>query len=92
MIRAATTALNGRGLVIVLDGTSLTQLDYRCVATLVRWSRGLRRYGHRVYLAGWSEYLKAILAMEDWDGEFTDGSLDPARCATAGSQQTIRVP
>ena len=92
MIRAATAALNGRDLLVVLDGSGLTHLDYRCVPMLVRWSRGLRTYGHRVYLAGWSDYLKAILAMEDWDGELMDGSLDPARRLAAGSQRIIRVP
>jgi len=53
----------------VLDGSRLSHLDYRATASLIRWNRNLRDYHHQLFLQQWSDYLKAILAMEDWDRE-----------------------
>ena len=85
--------LDRRRLLIVLDGTRLMHLDYRCVGTLVRWSRNLRGLGHRLVLSGWNGYLTAILAMEDWDGELEDGfrGTTPARLRR-GSLGHVQVP
>ena len=69
LMRRVSLALPARGVAVVLDGAELTHLDYRCVAPLMRWNRGLRSFGHRLRLEGWSGYLQAILAMEDWDRE-----------------------
>ena len=77
MIQAANRVLLGRRYLVVLDGRRLSHLDFRCVAMLVRWSRGLSSFGHRLVLDNWNEYLRAILAMEDWDGELERGSLGP---------------
>ena len=72
-----------RNLLIVLDGSKLVHLDYRCVAVLVRWGRVLRGFGHRLMLSGWNGYLTAILAMEDCEGELEDGfrRTSPVRLA-----------
>jgi ABC-type transporter Mla MlaB component len=61
--------LHRNGVRIVLDGSRLTHLDYRATSFLLAWNRKLRSYGHQLYLHGWSDYLKAILVMEDWDTE-----------------------
>lgn len=61
--------LGSRGTRIVLDGSRLIHMDYRCTGPLLAWHRGLRQYGHQLYLKDWSDYLKAILVMEDWDRE-----------------------
>lgn len=74
MMRRVTLQLRGRGRQVILDGRGLMHMDYRCVQPLVRWSRGLRSYGHCLQLVGWSAYLEAILAMEDWDRELERGS------------------
>ncbi len=77
VIQAANRALMGGRYLVVLDASRLGHLDYRCVSMLVRWSRGLASFGHRLVLERWSSYLRAILAMEDWDGELERGSRGP---------------
>lgn len=69
LISRVTPALRGRGDRIILDGSRLTHLDYRATGQLVAWNRRLRLFGHQLMLLQWSAYLKAILLMEDWDGE-----------------------
>ena len=66
--------LLGRGFRVVLDGSQLSHLDYRATAALVQWNRKLRQFRHQLFLQGWSDYLKAILLMEDWDSELDDRS------------------
>jgi len=85
-------ALLGRNRLVILDGSRLQHLDYRCVPTLVRWSRSLKTYGHRLHLAGWNQYLSAILAMEDWDDELQQGSRKVGRMPALGSPQYIQAP
>lgn len=72
LIGRVASRLPGRGCRIILDGSRLTHLDYRATATLVDWNRKLRMFRHQLYLQGWSDYLKAILLMEDWDQELVD--------------------
>jgi anti-anti-sigma regulatory factor len=84
--------LAGRGARVVLEGSGLTHMDYRATRSLVAWHRHLRRRGHALYLQGWSDYLKAILAMEDWD---CDRSQVPAGLPTLrhlGSLAAVRMP
>ena len=71
--------LMGRGCRVVLDGSQLSHLDYRATEALVSWNRKLRQYRHELYLQNWSDYLKAILLMEDWADELSD---HPAATAT----------
>jgi len=61
--------LSARGCRIIIDGSGLTHLDYRTTRCLIRWNRNLRQYHHQLYLQNWSDYLKAILCMEDWEQE-----------------------
>lgn len=61
--------LRETGCRIILEGERLSHLDYRVTRQLIRWSRNLRQFHHQLYLQGWNDYLKAILCMEDWDGE-----------------------
>lgn len=61
--------LTGRGQKVILDGARLAHMDYRSTRALLRWNRNLRQFSHTLYLKGWSDYLKAILCMEDWDRE-----------------------
>jgi ABC-type transporter Mla MlaB component len=75
LIQVANRHLYGRRYDVILDASHLVHLDYRCVAMLLRWNRGLQSLGHRLLLAGWSPYLRTILAMEDWDGELEKGVL-----------------
>jgi len=92
LIRAANAALTVPGSLVVLDGAGLAHLDFRCVPMLVRWSRTLRSYRHRLCLDRWNEYLTAILAVEDWDGEFADRSpLRPAP-RRPGVARAVQVP
>ena len=66
--------LRDTGCRIILDGEHLTHLDYRVTPRLIRWSRTLRQFRHQLFLQGWNDYLKAILCMEDWDGELAGRS------------------
>ncbi len=61
--------LGGRGRKIILDGSRLIHMDYRCTGPLLAWNRTLKQYGHHLYLRRWNDYLKAILVMEDWNRE-----------------------
>jgi ABC-type transporter Mla MlaB component len=92
VIQQVGAALPGPGCLIILDGAGLVHLDYRCVAMLVRWSRTLRSYRQRVCLDRWNEYLMAILAVEDWDGEFADRSRSAAAGARWEITRTVQVP
>ena len=69
LIRRVAPRLGRRGYRIVLDGRQLCHLDYRAVRPMLEWNRTLRYFDHRLMLSGWSDYLKAILVMEDWDRE-----------------------
>jgi hypothetical protein len=77
LMRRVGLALPPRGGTVWLDGARLHHMDYRCVQPLVRWSRGLRSYRHDVRLVGWSDYLQAIITMEDWDRELERGPVAP---------------
>lgn len=61
--------LDRRGRRVVLDGSRLSHLDYRATGVLIAWNRRLKAFHHQLYLHGWSDYLKAIVVMEDWDRE-----------------------
>ena len=69
MIGRVAPRLTQRGFRIYLDGTDLVHLDFRATQGLLAWNRKLRDYHHTFYLHRWSDYLKAILVMEDWDRE-----------------------
>lgn len=69
LIARVTPRLDQRGRRIVLDGSRLIHLDYRATGALVAWNRRLKAFHHQLYLHGWSDYLKAIVVMEDWDRE-----------------------
>ena len=85
-------ALAGRGCRVILDGTALGHMDYRATTDLVGWSRQLRDYRHELFLQGWSDYLKAILIMGNWDG---DAGLPGASLPTVrqfGNLAPLRMP
>ncbi len=69
LISRVTPRLDRRGFRVILDGTRLTHLDYRATGALIAWNRRLGAFRHTLYLHGWSDYLKAIVVMEDWDRE-----------------------
>ena len=69
MIGRVAPRLTHRGCRIYLDGSNLTHLDFRATHSLLAWNRKLRDFHHTLYLHRWSDYLKAILVMEDWDRE-----------------------
>mgnify|MGYP002642162752 CR=1 FL=1 len=69
VIHRVARSLLGRGCRVVLDGSSLTYMDYRCTRDLICWNRNLRQYRHQLYFQNWNNYLKAILCMEDWERE-----------------------
>jgi hypothetical protein len=76
--RSLSPQLRRRGLRIVLDGRRLHHIDYRVVRELLAWNRQLRALDHRLFLFRWSNYLQAILSMEDWDRELAaDSSKTP---------------
>jgi len=84
-------ALAGRGCRVVLDGSGLGHMDYRATGDLVAWGRKLQAYRHQLYLQGWSDYLKAILIMGNWDA-----AADPApglpTLRHLGSLAPVRMP
>jgi ABC-type transporter Mla MlaB component len=92
LIRQAAAALWERDLVVVLDGSQLRHLDYRCVGTLLHWRRNLRGWGHRLVLSGWNGYLRAILAMEDWDGELEGAFPSAATCCVTEPWRHVQAP
>ncbi len=69
LVRVTGRHLAGRGHRVILDGQALSHMDYRLAGDLVRWNHELGQFGHQLYLHRWSDYLKAILCMEDWDQE-----------------------
>ena len=69
LMRRATPLLRKRGCTLVLDGRNLRHIDYRAVPALIEWNRQLSSFGHRLTLYRWSDYLKAILCVEDWQRE-----------------------
>ncbi len=69
LISRVAPRLASRGCRIILDGTRLAHLDYRATHGLLVWNRRLRDHHHQLYLHRWSDYLKAILVMEDWERE-----------------------
>lgn len=54
-----------RGRRIVLDGTHLRHVDYRTASALRLWSDEVRAFDHVLLLAGWSRYLRTLLALGD---------------------------
>jgi len=92
LIQAANRALVGGRCLVVLDASRLGHLDYRCVSMLVRWSRGLASFRHRLVLEHWSPYLRAILAMEDWDGELERGARGPGWRPVLVPTMHVQVP
>jgi ABC-type transporter Mla MlaB component len=92
LIQAANRALVGGRYLVVLDASRLGHLDYRCVPMLVRWSRGLASFRHRLVLEHWSQYLRAILAMEDWDGELERGAGGPGWRPAGAPTTQVQVP
>jgi len=92
MIRQVAAVIQERDLRIVLDGSRLRHLDYRCVDMLLRWHRNLRGYGHRLDLVGWNRYLIAILAIKDWDGELEDGFRFPVTRRVTESGRHVLAP
>ena len=79
--------LIGRGQRVVLDGQGLVHMDYRLTGHLLAYHRKLKEYGHQLFLHRWSDYLKAILVMEDWDREL--GAL-PLRAETWRRLRKVR--
>ncbi len=61
--------LSVRGCRVIIDGSGLSHMDYRTTRSLIRWNRNLGQFRHQLYLQNWSDYLKAILCMEDWEQE-----------------------
>ncbi len=78
MISLVMPQLLSRGCRIILDGSRLTHLDFRATHSMIRWNRRLREFNHQLYLKEWSDYLKAILVMEDWDRELGSTGSDPS--------------
>ena len=73
--------LLARGCRVIVDGSGLSHMDYRTTRSLIRWNRNLRQFRHQLYLQNWSDYLKAILCMEDWEQELgmpVGSQLSPA--------------
>lgn len=83
--------LAGRGCRVILDGTGLTHMDFRATTDLVAWNRQLRDYRHQLFLQGWSDYLKAILVMEDWDRELGAVPPGPATWGFLGARRAETV-
>jgi len=81
-----------RGARVVLEGAGLTHMDYRATRSLIAWHRRLRRRGQDLYLQGWSDYLKAILVMEDWDCDRTLGPTGLPTLRHLGSLAAVHMP
>jgi anti-anti-sigma regulatory factor len=82
----------GRGVRIVLDGSGLIHMDYRATRSLIAWHRRLHRRGHALFLQGWSDYLKAILVMEDWDCDRSPAPTGLPTLRHLGSLAAVRMP
>jgi len=77
---------------IVLEGAGLTHMDYRATRSLIAWHRRLHRRGHALFLQGWSDYLKAILVMEDWDCDCSQAPVGLPTLRHLGSLAAVRMP
>lgn len=92
MISRVAPRLARRGCRIILDGSRLAHLDYRATHGLLAWNRKLRDHRHQLFLHGWSEYLKAILVMEDWDRELGATPSEPSTWRPVGEAPADRAP
>lgn len=84
--------LDRRGYRIVLDGSRLAHLDFRATGELIAWHRRLRDFEHQLYLKDWSDYLKAILVMEDWDRELGPLGSEPTTWRLLGGLPAASRP
>jgi anti-anti-sigma factor len=84
--------LERRGQSIVLNGRALCHLDYRAVRMLVEWHRSLRAFGHHLLLYQWSDYLKAILSMEDCERELGSGTVPVSAWRALSQPRVERAP
>ena len=92
LISRVAPRLVSRGCRIILDGSRLTHLDFRATHSLICWNRRLRDFNHQLYLREWSDYLKAILVMEDWDRELGAAGSEPATWRLLGATSTVSQP
>ena len=92
LISRVAPRLVSRGCRIILDGSRLTHLDFRATHSLIRWNRQLRDFNHQLFLSQWSDYLKAILVMEDWDRELGAAGSEPATWRLLGAASTVSRP
>ena len=92
IVAGTTPLLLRRGYRVILDGSGLAHLDYRATRQLIRWNRHLRRFRHRLFLLNWSDYLKAILCMEDWDRELGGESTGTATWRLLGGAPSCPMP
>jgi hypothetical protein len=92
LISRVAPRLARRGCRIILDGTRLTHLDYRATHGLVAWNRKLRDHHHQLLLHKWSDYLKAILVMEDWDLELGTMPTEPSTWGPLAGVTADRAP
>jgi hypothetical protein len=77
LVRRLAPSLSKRGRIVVLDGRHLRHIDYRAVRPLIEWNQQLGTFGHRLTLYCWGDYLKAILCVEDWQGELYPERVRP---------------
>lgn len=77
---------------LVLEGSGLTHMDYRATRSLIAWHRRLHRRGHALFLQGWSDYLKAILVMEDWDCDRSQAPVGLPTLRHLGNLAAVRMP
>ncbi len=92
LISRVAPRLANRGCRIILDGSRLTHLDFRATHGLIRWNRQLCDYNHKLYLKEWSNYLKAILVMEDWDRELGSAGSEPSTWRLLGGAAATSRP
>jgi hypothetical protein len=92
LISRVAPRLATRGCRIILDGSRLTHLDYRATHGLLGWNRKLRDFRHQLLLHRWSDYLKAILVMEDWDRELGAMPAGPSNWRLLATAPTDRMP
>ncbi len=92
LISRVAPRLVSRGCRIILDGSRLNHLDFRATHSLIRWNRQLRDFHHQLFLQEWSDYLKAILVMEDWDRELGAAGSEPATWRLLGATATVSRP
>ena len=92
LISRVAPRLANRGCRIILDGSRLTHLDFRATHGLLHWNRKLRGHRHQLFLHGWSDYLKAILVMEDWDRELGATPTEPSTWRLVTGAPADRAP